>query len=146
VDDAALAIFTALKAPIGAVGNQIFNVGSDSQNYTINQIGTLVHERVHGAKLIIDNNSPDKRNYRVSFAKIRRELGFEPKWTVEAGIQQVLEAIAGHEVVDYRDAKYSNVKHLKDSGVIDVVRVDDDWTKHLNASRSKRRDLQVVSS
>ncbi len=148
VDDAALAVFTVLKSPIHAVGNQIFNVGCDSQNYTITQIGQMVHDRVVGAELRIDNNSPDKRNYKVSFAKIRRELGFEPHWTVEAGIQQVLEAIAGHEVVDYRDAKYSNVKYLKDSGVIDTVREDDadaDWLKHLNASRDKRQ-LQGAGS
>ncbi|MBX3441595.1 MAG: NAD-dependent epimerase/dehydratase family protein [Planctomyces sp.] len=145
VDDAALAVATALKAPLSIVGGEIFNVGSDAQNYTISQIGRLVHERVMGADLMIDENSPDKRNYRVSFEKIHRLLNFEPQWTVESGIQQVLEAIAGHEVVDYRDARYSNVKHLKDSGAIDIVRVDDDWTKHLASARAPR-DLQTVAA
>ena len=33
-----------------------------------------------------------------------------------AGIQQVLEAIARGDIVDYRDAKYSNVKFLSMQG------------------------------
>lgn len=146
VDDAALAIATALKAPLSVTGDQVFNVGSNDQNYTINQIGKLVHDRVLGAELIIDSNTTDRRNYRVSFDKISRDLHFQPKWTVEAGIQQVLEAIAGHEVVDYREARYSNVKHLKDSGMIEIVKVDDDWTKQLAASRAMNREFQVIGS
>jgi nucleoside-diphosphate-sugar epimerase len=146
VDDAALAIATVLKAPWAVTANQVFNVGSDEQNYTINQIGELVQDRVIGAELMVDNNSVDKRNYRVSFAKIRNALQFKPQWTVEDGIQQVLEAIAGQEVTDYRDPKYSNVKFLKDTGAIEIVRVDDDWSKHLVTSRNKLREPRSVNA
>ena len=43
-------------------------------------------------------------------------MNFEPQWTLEAGIQQVLESIARGEIQDYRDAKYSNVKFLTTQG------------------------------
>ncbi|HEY2882260.1 MAG TPA: SDR family oxidoreductase [Pirellulales bacterium] len=112
VDDAALSIARVLESPRELVGNETFNVGSDSQNYTIKQIGELVHQHVPGAELLIDENDTDRRNYRVSFAKIQNLLAFEPQWTVEQGMQQVLESIARGDILDYREAKYSNVKFM----------------------------------
>lgn len=144
VDDAALGVLQALQSPLSLVGNQVFNVGSNAQNYTIAQIGQLVKERVIGAELILDANSKDKRNYRVSFNKIERVLDYAPAWTVEEGIDQVLEAIAGGEVVDYRDSRYSNVKYLLQNGAIDVIRVDDDWSRHLHASQKSSAEMDAV--
>ena len=116
VDDAALAIARVLEGPRELVGSQIFNVGCDQQNYTIREVGEIVHQHVPGAQLLIDEKDTDRRNYRVSFAKIRNELSFEPQWTLELGIQQVLEAIARGDIVDYSEAKYSNVKFLSGQG------------------------------
>lgn len=116
VDDAALAVAQALSAPLEIAGNEIFNVGCDEQNYTIKQIGELVHEHVPGAELIINEHDTDRRNYRVSFAKVRNRMNFQPQWTLESGIQQVIEAIARGDIVDYREAKYSNVKFLSTQG------------------------------
>ncbi len=132
VDDAALGVFTALEAPLSVVGNQTFNVGSDEQNHTIGEIGQMVKDQVFTAELICEESNTDNRNYRVSFQKIRNLLGFTPAWTIESGISQVLEAVASGEVQDYRDDKYSNVKFLSGSGVIELVRADDDWSKLLN--------------
>ncbi len=127
VDDVALAIVRVVEAPLALVGNEIFNVGSDAQNYTINDIGKLVHQRVFSAELLIDESTDDPRNYRVSFAKIKNKLGFEPNWTVEDGIEQVIEAIAGGDLEDYRDPRYSNVKFLSESGGIESIRTTDRW-------------------
>src|SRR5437588_8361449 len=93
VDDAAHAVFAAFKAPLAVVGNQVFNVGSDEQNRTIQQVGELIREHVVGSELILNENATDKRNYRVSFAKIRNRIGFVPHWTLEQGINQVVEAV-----------------------------------------------------
>ena len=132
VDDAALGVFTILEAELPLVANQVFNVGSDAQNYTIEEIGQLIHEQIFSAELILDENSPDKRNYRVSFRKIHDMLEYEPKWTVEDGIRQVAEAVASGAVQDYREAKYSNVKFLRDAGAIEIVQNDDDWSRELD--------------
>lgn len=117
---------------------QTFNVGSDSQNYTIRQVGELIHERAVGSQLDVDENSTDRRNYRVSFAKIRQQLGFEPEWTLEEGIDQVFNAVASGSVTDYRDARYSNVKYLSQEGAIEVIRVDDDWSRHLTQNEPEQ--------
>lgn len=129
VDDAALAVATILDAPLEAAGGQIFNVGSDEQNYTINEIGKMVHDQVVSAELQINSDDADKRNYRVSFAKIRNQLGFKPQWTVPMGIQQVLDAIANGEVDDYTDARYSNVKFLKEGGTRNFTKSN--WAREL---------------
>jgi nucleoside-diphosphate-sugar epimerase len=131
VDDAALAITKALGAPLKLVGNEIFNVGSDEQNYTIREIGELVHQQVFTAELICEDSVTDRRNYRVSFRKICNVVNFRPRWTVEDGIRQVVDSIASGEVDDYQAPKYHNVKLLSDSSMIEAIRTEDDWARQL---------------
>lgn len=122
VDDAALAILQALEAPLPIVRNQVLNVGSNEQNYTIHQIGELVHNAVPEAQIDEMNANVDPRNYWVSFNKIDNVLGFKPHWTVEKGIRQVLDALQSGKVGDYRDARYSNVKFLTEEGMSRLTR------------------------
>ncbi len=129
VDDAAAAVARIIEAPREIVAGEVFNVGSNEQNYTITQIGELVHQQVVSAELIVNETDTDRRNYRVNFSKLRNHLGFAPQWTVEMGIQQVLEAIASGDVQDYREAKYSNVKFLTESA--DAAAVRDNWARQL---------------
>jgi nucleoside-diphosphate-sugar epimerase len=132
VDDAALAILLALQADPMQVGGETFSVGSNEQNHTIEQIGQMVHRLVPKAKLLIDDKITDKRNYRVSFWKIRHRLGFVPQWTLEQGIRQVVDAVARGAVVDYRDPIYSNQKFLSEPGAIEAIRESDDWSVYLS--------------
>jgi nucleoside-diphosphate-sugar epimerase len=127
VDDAALAIATVLAADTATVGSQIFNVGSNDQNYTIQQIGEMVHDCVCSAEVITNSGDGDKRDYRVNFNKIRNHLSFAPQWTVRQGIQQVLDAIANGDVSDYADSRYSNVKFLSEKKSV----TRDNWAHEL---------------
>ena len=54
----------------------------------------------------------DRRNYRVSFQKIRERLGFECKNSVESGIEEIRDALTSGLVDDFRDPKYSNLNYL----------------------------------
>jgi nucleoside-diphosphate-sugar epimerase len=112
VDDAALAVFKALEYPQALVHNQIYNVGSDEQNFTLEQIGEMVKSLVPNAIFNCTEGGLDKRNYKVNFIKIKETLGFLPQYTVKQGIQQVIDAIESGKVKDYRDPLYSNVKFL----------------------------------
>lgn len=116
VEDAARGVLAALAAPHEVVAHQIFNVGSDEQNYTITQIGEFVQQRVHDARIVVEAESVDPRNYRVSFRKIHQHLDYVPQWSLNDGIQQVLEAIATGEIADYEDPRYSNAKYLSAEG------------------------------
>lgn len=114
VEDAAKAVATVVNAPIPLVAGQTFNVGSEDQNATLGDVGKLVNRLVPAATYLDSGLDGDRRNYRVSFYRIRETLGFKPDWTLEAGIRQVLEALKAGKVKDYRDPQYSNVASLKE--------------------------------
>lgn len=131
VDDAATAVLKVLEAPLPLVRYQILNVGSDSQNYTLHQVGETIHRLVPTAELIVMGSDGDKRNYRVNFSKIRRLLDFTPRWTLEQGIQQVIDALNSGVIQDYRDARYSNVKFLSEEGVSRLIKHENGWAHAL---------------
>lgn len=116
VEDVARAIVLTLRAPTRLVAGESFNVGSDAQNYTLGEAADLIQRQVPDAEVISDDTFVDKRNYRVSFAKIRSRLGFEPTWTIERGIEQVVELVRSNQVGDYSLPTYSNVLYLKARG------------------------------
>ena len=122
VDDAAEAILKCLEAPLHAVKGQVFNVGSDDQNYQIAKLGDLIKGLVPDVQVIHKGDEVDKRNYRVSFAKIRKHLGFTPRRTVPEGILEIKAAIEDGRIRDYRDAHYSNYKTLSDEGNANLIR------------------------
>lgn len=137
VEDAASAIMAVLQAPLATISNEVFNVGSNEQNYTIRQVGEMIHQQVVSAELMISESGQDGRDYRVDFSKIRNLLSFRPVWTVEAGIQQVLEAIASGRVTNYRDPQYSNVAFLTQEGTSGLER--DRWARQLLESLTQPR-------
>jgi dTDP-D-glucose 4,6-dehydratase len=93
---------------------EVFNVGSNTENYTIAQVGEIVKKIVPEAELIIEPTDRDQRNCRGSFSKIRMMVGFRPQWTVEDGVRQVVDAIRAGEISDYREAHYSNEKYMNE--------------------------------
>jgi nucleoside-diphosphate-sugar epimerase len=117
VEDVALAIFAALRAPIERVAGEAFNVGSDPQNYTLGDIAKLVKAQVPTAKIVSDDSFDDKRNYRVSFEKIGTRLGFKPMWTIERGIAQVIALVGSNQIGHYSMPAYNNVVLLKERGI-----------------------------
>lgn len=131
VDDAALSVLKALEAPLEKVHREIFNVGSDEQNRTIQQIGEMIQERVPAASLVNMGSGGDKRNYKAHFKKIREVLGFTPQWTIEQGIEQVAYLINSGKVSDYQASQYSNVKFLMEEGASRLVRREANWAYDL---------------
>jgi nucleoside-diphosphate-sugar epimerase len=116
VEDVARAIAITLAAPSDVVAGQALNVGSDSQNYTLGQVAVLIQTQVPDARIVADDTFVDRRNYRVSFKKIRTVLGFEPAWTLERGIAQVNALVRTNQVGHYSLPAYSNLLYLKEHG------------------------------
>lgn len=132
VDDAALSLLHTLESPLPKVHGQVFNVGSDEQNFTIQQIGELIKSIVPGADVINQGLGCDPRDYKADFRKIREQLGFEPKWSVIEGINQVVDVIRSGAVKDYRMPKYSNVKFLTEhEDAVSLVRNESNWAYDL---------------
>lgn len=116
VEDAALSVMSVLKAPESNVANQVFNVGDSDNNYTLESVGKMIQERIPDAELLEMGQDGDRRNYRVDFSKIQKYLGYKSKWSVAAGVEQVIEAIDSGKVTSYSDAKFSNLKFMQESG------------------------------
>jgi len=127
VHDAGRAVVSALDARRESVSALVFNVGCDEQNRTLGQVGELIQAMVPGSVLRCTEDNVDRRNYRVEFRRIREVLGFEPVWKIEAGVQQVLDAIASGKVTNYQDPKYSNVKSLSAPDAREHLPVMEDW-------------------
>jgi nucleoside-diphosphate-sugar epimerase len=116
VDDIARAIVIALQAPVEQVAGEAFNVGSDGQNMTLGEAAELIKQQVPTAEIISDDTTADRRNYRVEFSKIRSRLGFEPVWTPQRGIAQVVALVHSNGVGHHSLPIYSNVQYLKTQG------------------------------
>src|SRR5437762_127718 len=114
--DVARAFIAAIEAPAGAVAGEIFNVGGDALNHRISDLGHIVAEVVGGVRVIQQDAMADPRDYRVSFEKIRRVLGFEPRYTVAAGVQEVAAAVRRDAALRaYQTPVYHNVHALKET-------------------------------
>ena len=98
VRDTSSAFLAVLEAESTTVNGQIFNVGSEEQNF---QILPLAHRIAQGLGKPLEYDwygSPDHRSYRVSFAKVRETLGFVPQWQPEDAAREIAEALSSGRV------------------------------------------------
>jgi len=121
VIDAAKAIVELLKAPAQEVSGQVFNVGSNAENYTINEVGRIINQVIPAAKIKNFGKDQDNRNYRVIFDKIK-SLGYQVDWSVMDGVVQIADAIKSGQITDYTRAEYSNLKYMRDRNAIEKLR------------------------
>src|SRR5215475_9768037 len=115
VRDIAEAVVQVLAAPVESVSGEIFNVGDDRLNFTLAELAEKIRMQIPQTRIEYIENS-DRRNYRVSFQKIRNCIGFTAQHTVESGIEEIKRAFELGEIHDYRRPFYSNVSFLKERG------------------------------
>ncbi|HLZ44604.1 MAG TPA: NAD-dependent epimerase/dehydratase family protein [Gemmatimonadales bacterium] len=124
--DAARAFVLALEAPASDVAGEIFNLGGDANNHRINEIGDMVSDIVGDVTVERRDEIPDPRDYRVSFAKIRRVLGFEPEYSVADGVREVAAALRADPALRrWQDARFHNVQALQQTFVAPRRRRED---------------------
>ena len=93
--DIGKAIRCVLQAPREAVHAEVFNVGSDEQNYQVRDIAERVAAAFPGCTTSFGEAGADNRSYRVDFAKITSGLpGFSCDWDADRGAQQLAEVFA----------------------------------------------------
>jgi nucleoside-diphosphate-sugar epimerase len=144
VEDAARSIMHVLAASLEVVRGQIFNVGSDEQNYTITRIGEMIHSYIPTARIINKGDEVDPNNFRVGFSKIRKMLGFVPRWTVETGVEQVREALLSGKIDDYKSPQYSNIKFLTLEGITRLDRHENGWASRLLDELNEEMITQLI--
>ena len=85
-----------IEAPVDKVGFEVFNAGGEINNFTKQGIVDLIVKYIPNANVRYQEHGSDPRNYRVDFTKVRTVLGFEPEYTVEDGVVELLDAIKEH--------------------------------------------------
>jgi len=92
IRDISAAFRACLEAPAELIQNQVFNVGTSDNNYTVRQLAEAAQKCVPGTELTFTGEHTDPRSYRVSSQKILTVLKdyYKPEWTIEKGAEELL--------------------------------------------------------
>ena len=118
IEDISRTFLAMLQAPRELVHREAFNVGADEENYQIRDVARIVEEVVAGSRIALaEGAGPDKRSYRVSFAKLRDtfpELGL--RWSVRASAEQMLAAYraADLRIEDFESSRFMRIARVKE--------------------------------
>jgi len=90
VEDICRAVRCVLRAPQAAVNKEVFNVGSNSENYRVREIAQAIADVFPACEVTTGSSAGDNRSYRVNFDKITRHLpDFRCEWTAQRGAQEL---------------------------------------------------------
>jgi nucleoside-diphosphate-sugar epimerase len=109
VRDAARGIRAVLEAPLQAVAGEVYNVGDSAENYRKLDLVQKIREVTDRGEVSYVHRDEDPRDYKVSFEKIRRRLGYEVTMTVPQGIREVAGALEAGRFPDSFDVRYRNI-------------------------------------
>jgi nucleoside-diphosphate-sugar epimerase len=87
------------------MNHEIYNVGSESLNLSKEQVTLCIKKYVDFyLKFAEFGHDPDRRDYTVSFTKIR-EVGFKTKYDLDYGIKEIVRAAC---FLDQRESYYND--------------------------------------
>ena len=107
VRDAARAVILAMQKAESQ--NDVFNVGDTSENYRKIDIVEEVKKVVPSLKVEFVEKGSDPRDYRVSFEKIKRKLGYTITRRVPDGVREVYSAVSQGWFKNPDDRFYRNI-------------------------------------
>jgi hypothetical protein len=97
------------------VSTEVFNVGDNRLNFTLDEVAEVV-QRVFPGTRIENMENQDHRNYRVNFDKIERRVGFHCRYTLESGVREIKAAFDSNQIKNYQDIRFNNLVFLRESG------------------------------
>ncbi len=107
-----------LELPGRLIAGKIFNAGYE--NHTVEEIATMVKEVVQQKMPdrkqidLVTTPSNDNRSYHISSEKIKRELGFIPKRTIEDAVRDLIHAFQAGKIPNpMTDNRYYNIKTMQ---------------------------------
>lgn len=123
VKDASKAYQQVLESPANKIGGQIFNIGSEDQNYQIVDLAKEIGDAVGKKYSIEHQGTNDHRSYLASFKKITETIGFKTNFSVSDGALEIYRALESGELT------YSNKT------------ITLEWYKHLLSSNPPPKDI-----
>lgn len=104
VDDAAEALLLLAKTS-KKINGEIFNIGLG--NYQKKEIIKKIAAFIPALKVKLISLASDKRDYRVSFEKAKKKLGFKAKRTLDEGIKETIQALEWNIFPNPNDSRFT---------------------------------------
>lgn len=106
----------SLRYPDHLIDGKIFNAGFD--NHRVRELAEIVRGSVDRKVEVIVAPTDDNRSYHVNSDKIRRELGFAPKRTIDQAVADLASAFGAGKVPNaMTDPVYYNIKMMQQVGL-----------------------------
>ena len=99
IKDVIRAYISVIQSPTSKISGEIFNVGSNDQNYRIYDLAKSVGDSISKNYDFEAKDTSDNRSYFASFKKISEIIGFKPKFTVEEASKEIYEALKTKKLV-----------------------------------------------
>ena len=114
VQDVVRGMALGIQASEKKTRGQIYNLGTETGNYTKDDIVGLVVKRLPETVVTYKDLTfgGDMRDITVSFEKIRRELGFQATLTAEDGVREVVHALRTGLIRNPHDERYRNAQFI----------------------------------
>jgi nucleoside-diphosphate-sugar epimerase len=113
IDDMVDLYLLTLQLPDHRIDGRVLNAGYE--NHAVEEIAEIVR-RVIGPDVEIDKSpTDDMRSYQISSERIRNELGFVPKRTIDVAVRNLVAAFqAGKVPGPMDDSRYYNVRRMQE--------------------------------
>ncbi|HVZ58987.1 MAG TPA: SDR family oxidoreductase [Patescibacteria group bacterium] len=93
------------------VNKQIINIGFPENNFQVNELVKIVHQKLPSTKISYTGNQPDSRSYKVNFQKFQ---GISPslkqEWDME---RSVVDLITGLKKINFSRDDFINKKYAR---------------------------------
>ncbi len=105
-----------LALPDDVVDGKIFNAGWE--NFSVMSIAEMVRDALGMDVEIVVTPSDDNRSYHVSSEKMRRELGFQPRFNIADAARDLKRAFGAGKIPNpMDDPLYYNIKTMQNLGM-----------------------------
>lgn len=124
VQDVCRGLIALMTADSGVVNGRCYNIGIG--NYQVRTIGAIVREIVpFPVDIQIAPDDPDRRDYRVSFDRLKNDVGFEATVSIEDGVKEVYNAL-----------KYGDIENTAECSTVK-------WYKHILDAQKLIENIQL---
>jgi nucleoside-diphosphate-sugar epimerase len=113
IDDMVDLYLLSLSLPDSRIDGRTLNAGYE--NHSVRQIAEMIRDVVGPEVELVTTPTDDLRSYQISSERIRRELGFVPRRSIDRAARDLIAAFEAGKVPDpFGDSRYYNVKRMQE--------------------------------
>ena len=98
------------------VAGEIFNVGSNDQNYLVRDVAEIIEKTIPDSEISFSKNAnKDSRSYRVNFDKIYEKLGFTTQFDLKYGVDELYRIFKekNFDEENFKDKKFNRMNYIE---------------------------------